>query len=47
MVDFECSAIKIHHDIDMDDEGKLNIRGSVLSEDSLYGRIPAGINLIR
>jgi len=46
-VDFDRGALEFHHDTDMDDEGKLNIRGSVLSEDGLYGRIPAGSNLIR
>jgi len=31
VVDFGRGALEFHHDIDMDDEGKLNIRGSVLS----------------
>lgn len=47
MVYFECSTFEIHHDTYIDDEGRLNDSGSIFSEDSLYGRIPAGINLKR
>jgi len=47
VVDFEHSALEIHHDINIYNKGRLNDSGSVFSEDNLYGRIPAGLQLIR